>query len=159
MSRCGYSYTPSLLLHRLLSRHFRPLHLRHGVCMRRLASEGSLSRFALVVSASGTGLQAALWGDGARIKPSSIKPSPRRVLFNFLFFLSSSYLPCFELSQIKKRDVQCGRPALHIAESSRAQLSFGAIGGGIFDFKPFFAFIVSAGLDCGTKKAGGRRAA
>lgn len=47
---------------------------------------------------------------------------------------------------------------MHIAESSCAQLSFGAIGGGIFDLF-LCAFIVDAGLDCGTKKAlnGARR--
>lgn len=39
---------------------------------------------------------------------------------------------------IKNMGVQPGASALHIAVSSYALLPFGVVGGGIFDFKPFF---------------------
>lgn len=59
------------------------------------------------------------------------------------FFLLFFILTLFRIPQLKIWGIQCGWPALHSAESIHTLLSFGAIGGVIFDFTPL-VFIVSA---------------
>ncbi|KAH7150027.1 hypothetical protein B0J13DRAFT_281563 [Dactylonectria estremocensis] len=61
-----------------------------------------------------------------------------------LFLLFFFILTLFRTPWLKNRGVQLGRPALHIAVSFQAPLSFGAMGGAIFDLSHIF--IISLGF-------------
>lgn len=73
---------------------------------------------------------------GWRLAGESYKFPTRRLDFA-CFLLFFFILTLFRTPQLKIWGLQCGRPALHSAVSLHTLLSFGAIGGVIFDFHTF----------------------